>query len=549
MATSATSNSAAGKVKMLGVNMGSAKTLSARATATKYFNEFLHTIGKPLGLDAYLLINDSFLCEPDTFRRFGYWLMEYAVTIKTPRVPLTADYASAIITSICTKVAKQFPEHHTWQKNELNRWYADLKNDLNDKMYKRMQMQGIVSGGGALPVGTKMMRTLSAALFLVGTHAALVKMAVLLVSRSAAGRGGEVALAEWTSAAMCEVVQSFEHNWNKMKTKRCDVTNHFVSHDGPETCVIYALSALAMFGGCLGGIWPYGNRAFMFPDLALNPVTAADKVTDYLREAMALTNEYKDRKDEFSSGGLRGGALDEIVMNKDVMLNPSVAAFRTSHDPANLCRVFKYLDITRACTMVGGLAIAGWPLPFLKIVPPFLAFLNNADDFGAGITAEGHDFEFVQNLMVRLYVQVVPDMAPGKRLWGMAKFFLAVELMWLPITVQRYSGNIRIQRLVDAAIASIVDQQSLERTRMTFHRMLTKLVEWGKVIRHRFLLDNAAVEVRSSNQPVEVLVAQVVSLQTQNQELQHVRPYDCIEFFNYPNHKMFSHHLASYRLQ
>ena len=290
-----------------------------------------------------------------------------------------------------------------------------------------------------------------------------------------------------------------------MKTKRADMTNHFVSHDGPETCVIYALSALAMFGGCLGGVWPHGNRGFMFPDLAVNPATAADKVTEYLREAMSLCNDFKDRTTEFSSTGLRSGAMEDIVMNADVMMNPSVAAFRSSHDPANLCRVIKYLEIGRAASAVGG-----------------RAFLNNANDFSSGITAEGHDFEFVQTLLVRLYVQNVPDIAPGKRLFGAAKKFLAVELMWLPHMVQHYPDNIRIQHLVATAIASI-DQNSLERVLMTSRKMLIKLVEYGKTIRSRFLQDNAAIEVRSSNEPVEVLVSQVVFLQTQNQQLQHVR--------------------------
>ena len=508
--------------RMLGINLGSKKTLTGRATAGKYFNLFLQTIGKTLGFDAYLIMKADFLCDVTTFQRFGYWLMEFAVSLKDKKSALTADNAGGIITHICTTAAKNFPDHATWQKNGLDRWYADLKNDLNDKMYKRMQMQGIVSGGGALPIGNNMMRTLTAALFLVGTHAALVKVAVFQVSRSAGGRGGEVSLADWTTGTMCEVVRSFEQNWNKMKTKRADMTNHFVSHDGPETCVIYALSALAMFGGCLGGVWPHGNRGFMFPDLAVNPATAADKVTEYLREAMSLCNDFKDRTTEFSSTGLRSGAMEDIVMNADVMMNPSVAAFRSSHDPANLCRVIKYLEIGRAASAVGGRAIAGWPRPFLAIVPPFLAFLNNANDFSSGITAEGHDFEFVQTLLVRLYVQNVPDMAPGKRLFGAANFFLAVELMWLPHMVQHYPDNIRIQHLVATAIASI-DQNSQERVLMTSRKMLIRLVEYGKTIRSRFLQDNAAIEVRSSNEPVEVLVSQVVFLQTQNQQLQHVR--------------------------
>ena len=94
--------------------------------------------------------------------------------------------------------------------------------------------------------------------------------------------------------------------------------------------------------------------------------------------------------------------------------------------------------------------------------------------------------------------------------------------MWLPHMVQHYPDNIRIQHLVATAIASI-DQNSQERVLMTSRKMLIRLVEYGKTIRSRFLQDNAAIEVRSSNEPVEVLVSQVVFLQTQNQQLQHVR--------------------------
>ena len=473
------------------------KTEAAKKTATKYFDSFLETKQLP-PFKASLLKKDEFLCDKGLYQEFATYLVDTALDVKLKR--LSVDNAKGIFGNIVTMAQTTFSAHHTFHAG-LDNWYANTRSAIHTKIFTRL-----IDNGD--PIDTKNDKSLSfellsqmvEVLWQKNDIVSIGKASMIINSYNAIGRGGEVAFSNFRKWSHCMQYNTLDAEWSERKTLEGDHMGFFAHCMRPEMCLLYHLSGWLIVRGPFSS-QIHGEPDWIYPTIARNPVTAADRLTDYIREAMKDIPEYAHRASEVSSTMLRSSPAHHVFEHPSLKFNPIPTAARGGWDMKGIGgNVFVYVNQLLGCINVAGKILAGVKDPFRPYHQPMLVFC------GDGATDEL--VQMVETIIVMLYTEVVPEIAPGRRLWQVGQLFFAVELMWFSDYMIKYKKGLRIEKLIETCGRAGLATSRTE--------LITKISDWGRQVKTKFRLDNELEKVAGGHQPTKMLIDNMVRLQGQN---------------------------------
>lgn len=500
------------------------KTESAKKTATKYFDAFLATKLLP-SFNVSLQRKEAFLLDKGLYQEFGTYLVEVAVDVS--KKPLTVDNAKGVFGNIVTTAQGVFPAHHTFHGG-LDNWYSNTRSAIHTKIYTRLIDKGeSVDNKNEKPLAIELMTQMVEALWRKGDVVSMGKASMIISSYNAIGRGGEVAFSNVRKWSHCLQYNTLDTEWSERKTLEGDHMGLFAHCFLPEMCVLYHLSGWVMMGGPVVS-QIHDEPGWVYPTLARNPVTAADRMSDNMREAIKEIPEYAHRASEFSSTMLRCSSAQHVFDCPALRFNPLPAAARGGWEMKALGgNLFVYVHQLLGCSNIAGKILAGVLDPFRCHHQPKLVFCDDraADEL----------VQVVEKMIVMLYTEVVPEIAPGHRLWQVGKLFFAVELMWFSDFVMKYKKGLRIEKLVEVG-----GRAGLGTSRAA---VINKISEWGHQVKTQFRLANELEKVAGNHQPTEVLIDNMVRLQAQNDlmkvELSELRQVNSVVFLRASGRAIF----------
>lgn len=222
--------------------------------ALRQFNQFL----KELGLPSEELCTEQVICDVEIFEKFADYLLKHE---DGEGETLSAGTALQYLSGAKTIVKKKYPRNPIFKtSDDEDDWYSNLRDELEDRIYRRCLEQGIALSEKSMGIDRDMLTQIVTALMHRNTPEVFLARSALVSTWQASGRSGEASLTALQSLKW--YMRTINFNWNERKTNRQTFMPFFPDRDSYHMCMFHSLACYRVIYNALhGGSTQYSEVA------------------------------------------------------------------------------------------------------------------------------------------------------------------------------------------------------------------------------------------------------------------------------------------------